>query len=152
DEKYPRLSTVMTVTEGGQHLPTHVRVRGNWSENGEEVRSGTPASLPALKGGSDRLALTNWLVSPENPLTARVVVNRLGQEMFGRGLVSTPDDFGMRSQTPTHPELLDWLACEFRDHGWSVRHIVRLIATSATYRRSSAARPDLASVDPLNTF
>ncbi len=152
DQKYPRLSTAMTLEENNQRSPTHVRIRGNWSEKGDEVTPGTPASLPALKEGTDRLALAKWLVSPENPLTARVTVNRLWQELFGRGLVRTSDDFGAQSEEPTHPELLDWLAAEFMKRGWSIKHIVRLIVTSATYRQSSVARPDLATVDPANTL
>ena len=89
EEKYPRLSTAMTLAEDNERLPTHVRIRGNWSEKGDEVTPGTPASLPPLKEGTDRLALAKWLVARENPLTARVTVNRLWQELFGRGLVRT---------------------------------------------------------------
>ena len=152
EEKYPRLSTAMTLAEDNQRLPTHVRIRGNWSEKGDEVTPGTPASLPPLKEGTDRLALAKWLVARENPLTARVTVNRLWQELFGRGLVRTSEDFGAQSEQPTHPELLDWLAAEFMDRGWSVKHMVRLIVTSATYRQASDARPDLATVDPANTL
>jgi hypothetical protein len=152
DEKYPRLSTAMTLAESGQHLPTYVRIRGNWTEKGEAVSPATPASLPPPKGGTDRLALAKWLVSQENPLTARVTVNRLWQELFGRGLVRTSDDFGVRSEEPTHPALLDWLASEFMDGGWSVKHIVRLMVMSAVYRQASDARPDLATIDPNNTL
>lgn len=152
DEKYPRLSTAMTLEEGTQQTPTHVRIRGNWSEKGEEVTPGTPESLPPSREGRNRLALARWIVSRENPLTARVTVNRIWQEMFGRGLVATSEDFGMQSQKPTHPELLDWLATEFRERGWSIKQIVRLIATSGAYRRSSEVRPDLAAVDPSNTL
>jgi hypothetical protein len=152
DEQYPRLSTVMTLAENDQHSPTHVRIRGNWSEKGEEVTPGTPESLPPLGPGTDRLALAKWLVSRDNPLTARVTVNRLWQELFGRGLVRTSNDFGAQGEKPTHPELLDWLAAEFMKRGWSVKQMVRLIVTSATYRQSSDARPDLESVDPDNTL
>ena len=98
----------------------------------------------------DRLDLAKWLVRTDHPLTARVVVNRMWQEFFGRGLVDPPDDFGLRGQSPSHPELLDWLASEFISSGWSVKHIHRLIVTSATYRQSSRYRPDLQAVDPQN--
>lgn len=150
-EKYPPLSTVMTLEESGRRSPTHVRHRGNWAELGAAVTPGTPAALPPLQG-NDRLALARWLVARDNPLTARVTVNRLWQELFGRGLVRTSEDFGAQGERPTHPELLDWLAREFQDNGWSVKRLVRLLVTSATYRQSSAARPDLATLDPLNTL
>ncbi len=155
DEQYPRLSTIMTLAEETRHRePTHVRVRGNWAEKGEAVIPGVPASLPALKedGPADRLALARWLVSRENPLTARVAVNRLWQELFGRGIVRTAEDFGAQGERPSHPELLDWLAAEFMNRGWSIKSMVRLMATSATYRQSSDARPDLAVIDPANAL
>ncbi len=98
----------------------------------------------------DRLDLALWLVSPENPLTARVVVNRMWQEFFGRGLVDPVDDFGLRGQDPSHPELLDWLASEFIARGWSMKQMHRLIVTSATYRQSSVSRPELFAIDPQN--
>lgn len=152
DEKYPRLSTVMTLGEEKHREPTYLRIRGNWSDKGEPVTPGVPESLAASKQADDRLALAQWLVSRENPLTARVTVNRLWQEVFGRGIVRTSEDFGMQGELPSHPKLLDWLASEFVDGGWSVKKMVRLIVTSATYRQSSHARPDLSSVDPENTL
>jgi hypothetical protein len=108
--------------------------------------------LPPLESGEDRLALARWLVSPEHPLTARVVVNRLWQELFGRGIVATSENFGVRGERPSHPELLDWLAVEFRRGGWSVKAILRQIVLSEPYRQSSAVRPDLISRDPLNVL
>ena len=150
EEKYPRLSTAMTLAEDSERSPTHVRIRGNWTEKGEPVSPGTPASLPPLKDGGDRLALARWLVSRDNPLTARVTVNRLWQELFGRGLVRTGEDFGAQGEKPTHPELLDWLAAEFMDRGWSIKHIVRLIVSSSTYRQASDTRRDLVTIDPAN--
>ena len=98
----------------------------------------------------NRLDLAQWLVSPENPLTARVVVNRMWQEFFGRGLVDPTDDFGLRGQSPSHPELLDWLASEFIARGWSMKQMHRLIVTSATYRQSSVNRLELMTIDPQN--
>ena len=149
DEKYPRLSTAMTLEEGSQRLPTHVRIRGNWAEKGEEVTPGTPASLPPLKEGSDRLALAKWLVSRENPLTARVTVNRLWQELFGRGLVShsrrlrrakRKADASGTARLARLPN--SWIAAGASSTlcGSSLRlpHIAR----------SSDARPDLATIDP----
>ena len=129
---------------------THVHVRGEFRRKGEDVQPGTPAALPPLKGSADRLTLARWLVSPEHPLTARVVVNRLWQELFGRGIVGTSENFGVRGDRPSHPELLDWLAVEFMKHGWSVKTMLRQIVLSQTYRQSSTARPELANRDPLN--
>ncbi|HUS08644.1 MAG TPA: DUF1549 and DUF1553 domain-containing protein [Bryobacteraceae bacterium] len=152
EDKYPRLSTAMTVAEESERSPTHVRIRGVWSEKGDAVLPGTPGSLPPLKDGTDRLALAKWLVSRDNPLTARVTVNRLWQELFGRGLVRTTEDFGAQGEKPTYPELLDWLASEFVERGWSMKRVVRLIVTSATYRQASDSRPDLNTIDPANTL
>jgi hypothetical protein len=101
---------------------------------------------------ADRLALARWLVSPQHPLTARVTVNRLWQELFGRGIVATSENFGVRGDRPSLPELLDWLALEFQQRRWSIKDMLRLIATSQTYRQSSQARPDLAALDPNNTL
>jgi hypothetical protein len=131
---------------------THIHVRGEFRRPGEVVQPGTPAALPAMKvkGDGDRLDLARWLVAPEHPLTTRVTVNRLWQELFGRGLVGTSENFGVRGDRPSHPELLDWLALRFIRDGWSVKSFLRLLVTSQTYRQSSVARPDLASRDPLN--
>ncbi len=127
--------------------------RGDWREHGEEVKPGTLASLPPLPAGdTGRLGLARWLVSPEHPLTSRVAVNRIWQEIFGRGIVLTSEDFGTQGDRPTHPELLDWLASEFMQRGWSSKQMVRLLVTSATYRQASNARPELAAKDPDNTF
>ena len=115
---------------------------------------GVPASLvvgqsPALK---TRLDLARWLVSRDNPLTARVIVNRTWMRYFGRGLVETENDFGAQGTPPTHPELLDWLAAEFMETGWSMKHLHRLIVTSQTYRQSSAERPEAVALDPRNLW
>jgi hypothetical protein len=131
-----------------------VHLKGDWREHGEEVHPGTPAILPPLPQGPDppRLRLARWLVSPENPLAARVAVNRLWQEVFGRGIVNTSEDFGSQGDRPTHPELLDWLASEFMARGWSMKQMIRLMVTSAAYRQSSNARPELEGRDPDNTL
>src|SRR5262249_49001154 len=105
-----------------------------------------------LSGQATRLDLARWLVSAENPLTSRVAVNRIWQEVFGRGIVYTSEDFGTTGDRPTHPELLDWLASEFMQRGWGMKQMVRLVVTSAAYRQSSDARPDVAAKDPQNTL
>jgi hypothetical protein len=131
---------------------THVLERGEYNRPGKRVEAGVPAALPAM--GPDlprnRLGLARWLVDPANPLTARVVVNRYWQLLFGTGLVESSEDFGAQGSWPSHPELLDWLAVEFVESGWDVKAMIRLLATSATYRRSSEARPDLLARDPRN--
>ena len=133
---------------------THIHLRGNWNQTGVPVKAGTPEVLPAVDfdGKHQRQALARWLVSSDNPLTARVAVNRIWQEYFGRGIVPTADDFGTRSPGPSHPELLDWLAADFMDGGWSLKKLHKAVVMSATYRQSSASRPDLAERDPSNTL
>jgi len=136
--------------------PRTMRVlkRGNWlDDSGEVVAPGVPASLPPLKidkRRATRLDLARWLVAPENPLTARVFINRLWLLMFGQGLVKTADDFGAQGAWPSHPELLDWLAVEFRDSGWDIKHMLKLMALSSTYRQSSVASEKLRQQDPYN--
>jgi hypothetical protein len=154
-QPYP---TVVSVTEAAKasDCPIHIRgdvyavsqdavPRGALSLFGSEFPS---PSIPA--GASGRLQLAQWLTDPRNPLTARVMVNRIWQWNFGRGIVATPSDFGSRGAPPTHPELLDWLAAEFMQSGWSVKHIQRLILTSSTYRMSSRASDDIVARDPDN--
>lgn len=134
---------------------THIHIRGNFLEKGDPVDPHTPAVLPPLRprnGTSDRLDLARWMVSPENPLTARVAVNRIWENLFGRGIVLTTEDFGTRGDPPSHPELLDWLATEFIERGWSQKDLIRLIVTSSTYRQSSAFRDDLHERDPENVL
>lgn len=137
---------------------TRVLLRGNFLTPGDPIDAATPQSLPSngtmpTEGGS-RLDLAKWIVSPENPLTARVHVNRLWARCFGRGIVETEEDFGTRGSPPTHPELLDWLAMEFMASGWSQKHLLKTIVTSATYRQSSNISGNVASHDeardPLN--
>lgn len=132
--------------------PTLIRQRGEFLQPGERVEPGLPAFLPPLEPGApvNRLGLAQWLVSPRNPLTARVTVNRQWAAFFGRGLVRTLEDFGLQGELPTHPELLDWLATEFVGRGWSLKQLHRLIVTSATYRQSSRVTPDRLAKDPDN--
>jgi hypothetical protein len=148
-------SKARSVVELTTPRTTRVHLRGDFLNQGDVVPVGVPDVLPRLtpRGeGPDRLDLAHWLFDTANPLTARVTVNRIWQRYFGRGIVATIDDFGSQGDPPSHPELLDWLAAEFRDSGWSRKHIHRLIVTSSTYRQSSASRPDLVDVDPENVL
>jgi hypothetical protein len=139
-----------------QDLPerrkTYLLVRGEYNRPGEEVQPGVPRFFPRLPNGAtpNRLTLARWLVSADNPLTARVAVNRLWQMCFGEGLVRTPNDFGSQGELPTHRELLDELAVRLIDTGWDVKGLLRLMVTSATYRQSSQASPELLRHDPDN--
>jgi hypothetical protein len=129
-----------------------IMVRGQYDKPGEKVERAVPASFPPLPNPQSptRLDLARWLVAPENPLTARVTVNRIWQQLFGTGLVKTSGDFGSQGEPPTHPELLDWLAVTFRDSGWDVKKLLRVIVSSATYRQTSEASKDLWKRDPEN--
>ncbi len=143
---------VMVLEDLPQPRESHILLRGVWDNKGPVV---TPNVLPAIlplapNEPRNRLGLANWLVSPENPLTARVIVNQLWQLMFGEGLVRTPEDFGLQGERPDHPALLDWLAVEFVESGWDVKHMLRLIATSAAYQRDSRATAEQLAQDPAN--
>jgi hypothetical protein len=129
-----------------------VRIRGGFSAKADKVFADVPAVMGGLPAGlpRNRLGLAKWLVSRDNPLTARVTVNRIWEQYFGRGLVETSEDFGSQGERPSHPELLDWLAVEFMDHNWSLKHIHRLIVTSQAYRQTSRVTPELLQTDPYN--
>ena len=134
-------------------LTMRVLPRGNWQdETGPIVEPATPGFLPKLpaSGRLSRLDLAKWLVAPENPLTSRVMVNRLWKQFFGNGLCNSIEDLGAQGEWPSHPELLDWLAVEFRESGWDVKRTVRLIVMSATYRQTSNLRPELKEADGAN--
>ncbi len=152
DAEFPALSQAPVLVENSEPPKTHVYLRGDYRRRGVEVQPRPLTWLLAVRedAAPNRLTLARWLVSRDNPLTARVTVNRLWQELFGRGLVATSEDFGTQGEKPSHPELLDWLAVEFMDRGWSVKQMIRLIVTSATYRQSSEARPELEARDPDN--
>ena len=152
--KFPTASYAPVLVENDTPPKTYIHVKGDWREHGEEVQAGTPGFLPPLPAGepATRLTLARWLVSKENPLTSRVAVNRIWQELFGRGIVRTSEDFGAQGDRPTHPELLDWLASEYMQRGWSGKQMVRLLVTSAAYRQDSKARPELEQRDPENTL
>ncbi|PAW63727.1 MAG: hypothetical protein B9S34_13830 [Opitutia bacterium Tous-C1TDCM] len=134
-------------------LPARILIRGQYDKPGDLVGTAVPAFLPPLKPAGERitrLEFARWLVAPEHPLTARVTVNRFWQQLFGAGLVRTPGDFGTQGESPTHPELLDWLAGEFVRGGWNVKELVRLFVTSRTYRQDAYASPALLELDPEN--
>jgi len=140
---------------------TFLHLRGSFLDHDLKtgpLKPGVPAALPPLPGDAakksrpDRLDLAHWLVRPDHPLVPRVTVNRVWMRYFGKGLVATENDFGTQGSFPTHPELLDWLAHDFVANGWSMKRLHKLIVTSATYRQSSRARPDLAETDPLNAL
>jgi hypothetical protein len=154
DKEFPHLTMAMTMFELPKAPETHIAIKGDFRAKGLKVEANTPGFLPPLPEGAprNRLTLARWLVSEQNPLTARVAVNRLWMEFFGRGLVKTAEDFGTQGDAPSHPELLDWLASEFRENGWSVKHMVRLVVTSATYRQSSRTRKELMEKDPENVL
>jgi mono/diheme cytochrome c family protein len=143
---------VLQEKPGTEPPSAHVRIKGGFVNRGEKVTAGVPASLHPLPAGAfpNRLALARWLVSEENPLVARVVVNRFWGEFFGLPIVESPEDFGTQGLAPTHPELLDWLATEFVRLGWSPKALHRTIVLSAAYRQSSRVTPALLDRDPLN--
>jgi hypothetical protein len=153
--KSPGWATTLVLSERTQPRKTQRFVQGDFTRPAEPVLPATPKILPPLppkNGRYQRLDLARWLVSPNHPLTARVLVNRVWQQYFGRGLVETENDFGTQGTPPTHPELLDWLAVEFQESGWSLKHLHRCIVKSETYGQSSIARPDLREIDPLNRW
>jgi hypothetical protein len=153
-EKDTLLQMVMqdSVEKGGRKA--YVLQRGQYDQRTVEVAPNLPSDILPFDTTQprNRLGMARWLFDPQHPLTARVMVNRLWQEIFGRGMVATSDNFGLQGSLPTHPELLDWLACEFRDKGWDVKHLLRLMVTSATYRQSSVAAGDLLERDPENLW
>jgi mono/diheme cytochrome c family protein len=146
------VSTTTLVMKEGEPKTTHLAIRGTYGSWGEAVEPAVPVTLHAYTGDStvNRLQLANWIVSPENPLTARVAVNRLWQELFGVGIVATSEEFGTQGELPSHLELLDWLALEFIRSGWDTKHLLKLIVTSSTYRQSSHVTAEKFGLDPQN--
>ena len=145
--------TTLVMKERDEPRKTTVYIKGDFTRPSEQVACGTPSVLHPLensKSSLSRLDLAQWIVSPKNPLTARVIVNRVWQQYFGRGLVETENDFGLQGSLPSHPELLDWLAVEFIEQGWSLKALHALIVSSKTYRQSSADRLDLKEKDRDN--
>lgn len=143
---------IMIMDELPTPRPAHLLKRGAYDALGETVRADVPKALPPLASElpRNRLGLARWLTQPDHPLTARVTVNRLWQQMFGRGLVETSDNFGTTGTPPTHPDLLDWLARDFINHGWNVKHCLKQMALSETYQQSSRASPEARAKDPQN--
>jgi hypothetical protein len=149
----PKPSTTLVLTELPTPRETYVHLGGDFTRHGERVTPGVPAVLHPLLSSENpsRLDFARWLVDTRNPLVARVTVNRIWQVYFGKGIVETENDFGVQGSQPSHPELLDWLAVEFVEGGWSLKHLQKLIVTSATYRQSSrASDSQLNLVDPTN--
>ncbi|MDE3196461.1 MAG: DUF1553 domain-containing protein [Acidobacteriota bacterium] len=149
DKYYDSLPTVMIMADGA-HRDTFLLKRGAYDAPGEKVTAGVPSILPQLPKGANRLDLARWLFTKQNPLTARVTVNRFWQSYFGYGIVKTVDDFGVQGEFPVNPELLDWLAVEFRDSGWNVKALQKEIVMSAAYRQSSVVTTELLEKDPDN--
>ena len=164
EKSEPKPITTLVMKELKEPRPTVIFTKGDFTRRADPVQPATPAILHEFEPGKNnppnRLDLAQWVVSPKNPLLARVIVNRVWQQYFGRGLVETENDFGTQGIPPTHPELLDWLATEFMEPtvafgsrpspNWSLKHIHRLIVTSTTYRQSSRTRPELANTDANN--
>ncbi len=156
-QEYPEaMTSVLHLAErsAAHARETHRLDRGEWDRPLELVERQTPAALHSWEEGQprDRLAFARWLVSPRSPLAARVAVNRLWQTLFGEGLVETSEDFGTRAPVPEHLELLDWLAVDMMEHGWSQKHVIRTIVTSATYQQSSNFTPESLELDPRNRW
>lgn len=151
-KQWPYGATTLAVASRTVPRETHVFKRGDWKRPGDLVTPGTPSFLHPFPVGAprNRLGLARWLVAKDNPLTSRVIVNRIWQQYFGQGLVVSPEDFGTRAETPSHPELLDWLAVEFREKGWHWKHMHRLIVNSAVYRQASVI--SATSPDPTNRY
>jgi hypothetical protein len=159
----PKVTSTLVMRELPEPRETHLFIKGDFTRPGEKVNPAVPAVLPPLVASAaraqpfNRLDLARWIAATNNPLTARVIVNRVWQQYFGKGIVETENDFGTQGSPPSHPEMLDWLACELVEpaadcqaNRWSLKHLHRLILTSAAYRQSSQARPDLRDIDPNN--
>jgi hypothetical protein len=151
-KQWPEGSSSLVTEARGEARDTVILKRGNFLKPGAKVEAGVPAFLHPLPKGADgsRVTLAKWLVDKQSPTTARAIVNRVWQAYFGLGLMPTPEEFGTQGEKPTHPELLDWLAVEFVDGGWSFKKLHKLIVTSATYKQSSRVTPELLKADPEN--
>jgi hypothetical protein len=149
---HPEGATQLVLSERSKGRATHVLQRGDFLKPAKGVDPGVPSFLNPMPAGSvaDRLAFARWMVDRQSPTTARSMVNRVWQAVFGTGIVATSEDFGLQCEPPSHPELLDWLAVEFMDSGWSLKALHRLIVTSSTYRQPSRTTPALQARDPYN--
>ncbi|MCH2399395.1 MAG: DUF1553 domain-containing protein, partial [Pirellulales bacterium] len=154
-QELDELQTSTMVMQDAKEPPaTHVMIRGDYATPGDPVETGVLSALHPLDPSlpRNRLGLARWLTDPDNPLTARVAVNRIWAEIFGRGTVATPEDFGMRGAAPSHPRLLDWLALRFVEQGWSVKNLIKTIVMSSTYQQTSIASNTLLAKDPVNAL
>ena len=151
-KQHPEGATQLALAERAKRRQTHLLIRGDFLKQGKAIEPGVPSFLNPLTPGAPktRLAFARWLVDRNSPTTARSLVNRIWQAYFGTGLAATSEDLGLQCEPPSHPELLDWLAVEFMESGWSLKHLHRLIVTSAVYRQSSRSTPDLLAHDPYN--
>jgi hypothetical protein len=151
-QAFPETDSQLVVQPKSTARATHVFKRGDFLNHGEQVRAAAPEFLNSFpqSGEPDRLRFARWLVADDAPTTARVIVNRIWQAYFGRGIVTTPEDFGFQSPAPSHPELIDWLAVELMDNNWSLKHIHRLIVNSATYQQASSTTDEMRTMDPFN--
>lgn len=149
--KVPAITTpIMRELPADSQRATHIQIRGNFRQKGDPVEPGVPSAFHDLESSANRLHVAQWLVSERNPLTARVVVNRYWESLFGVGIVETSEDFGLQGERPSHPDLLDYLATELMRKGWDIKWLLRTIVTSATYRQASTASAELATKDPHN--
>lgn len=151
--KPPTTVPVMRELPASKRRKSHIHIRGNYLVKGEEVKPGLPSKLHTtdkIEGEPNRLTLAQWLLDPDNPLTARVTVNRLWESIFGIGLVRTSEEFGSQGEPPTHPELLDWMARELIRSNWNTKEFLKMLVMSATYRQSSKVSPEMARLDPEN--
>ena len=149
-----KVREIVTMRESPQPLPAYILARGDYTSPAEKVERETPDWLPPFPDDQprNRLGYARWLTSPDHPLTARVTINRIWQDIFGTGIVETSDNFGLQGAQPTHPELLDWLARDFINHGWDFKRAVRQMVLTATYGQDSKASPELRERDPANAL
>jgi hypothetical protein len=147
-------TTVPVMKELAKPRTTKIQLRGNFLDTGDEVGPGLPAvfAIPTADGKPSRMTLAKWLVSPDNPLTARVIVNRYWEHLFGVGIVLTSEEFGAQGDLPAHPELLDWLAVDLMESGWDIKKLIRLMVTSASYRQESRVTDEMFERDPDNRY
>jgi len=149
----PQVQRTLVMRDLAKPREHYIHLGGDFTAKGSPVQPGVPAVLPPMKNANavpNRLDLAKWLVDNENPLTARVTMNRLWQQYFGKGIVETENDFGLAGDKPTHPEVLDWMSSEFMNGGWKLKRMHKTLVMSATYRQSSKTRPDAAAIDPYN--
>src|SRR5439155_13338278 len=150
-KQHPQGTSQLAMQPRDDHRQTFVLARGDFLKPTKAIQPGVPAILHSLKTDHPtRLDFARWLVDERSPTAARSIVNRVWQTYFGTGLVNTSEDFGLQGEAPSHPELLDWLAVEFVEHGWSLKRLHRLIVSSATYQQSSRVTPELLARDPAN--